>query len=301
METGVTKPIEEAVNTVSGIDELRSTTKEGVSQVVVAVRAREERRRRGAGGRRQGPHDPQPAARGHRPADRRQVRPRRRAGHDDRRLGPARLPRGHRDRPQAASRRTSRRSPGVGAVVLVGGRHAGDQRHRRPGQAPKYESLSVEDVRQALVRENLELPGGRVDRGQSRGGAADARPGRAAGGLRRSSSSPTATASRSASRTSAGSRTGSRSRAASAGSGPRASRRTTSRARTPSAWSSRSSPAATRSRSSTRCKARLAEIQPTLPADIRVEVIRDQSRFIKNSIEEVKFHLLLAAVLVSLA
>src|SRR5262249_60772687 len=35
METGVTKPIEEIVNTVSGIDELRSTTKEGISQVVI--------------------------------------------------------------------------------------------------------------------------------------------------------------------------------------------------------------------------------------------------------------------------
>jgi HAE1 family hydrophobic/amphiphilic exporter-1 len=32
METGVTKVIEEAVNTISGIDELRSTTKEGFSQ-----------------------------------------------------------------------------------------------------------------------------------------------------------------------------------------------------------------------------------------------------------------------------
>ena len=35
METSVTKPIEEIVNTVSGIDELRSTTKEGVSQVTI--------------------------------------------------------------------------------------------------------------------------------------------------------------------------------------------------------------------------------------------------------------------------
>src|ERR1700733_12865023 len=35
METSVTKPIEEIVNTISGIDELRSTTKEGFSQVVV--------------------------------------------------------------------------------------------------------------------------------------------------------------------------------------------------------------------------------------------------------------------------
>jgi multidrug efflux pump subunit AcrB len=35
METGVTKMIEEAVNTISGIDELRSTTKEGISSVVI--------------------------------------------------------------------------------------------------------------------------------------------------------------------------------------------------------------------------------------------------------------------------
>src|SRR3954454_3076569 len=35
MESGVTKPIEEIVNTVAGIEELRSTTKEGISQVVV--------------------------------------------------------------------------------------------------------------------------------------------------------------------------------------------------------------------------------------------------------------------------
>lgn len=35
METGVTKVIEEAVNQVSGIDELRSSTKEGISQVIV--------------------------------------------------------------------------------------------------------------------------------------------------------------------------------------------------------------------------------------------------------------------------
>ncbi|MGE5191663.1 MAG: efflux RND transporter permease subunit, partial [Deltaproteobacteria bacterium] len=35
METSVTKVVEEVVNTISGIDTLRSTTKEGYSQVVV--------------------------------------------------------------------------------------------------------------------------------------------------------------------------------------------------------------------------------------------------------------------------
>ncbi|MBX9656502.1 efflux RND transporter permease subunit, partial [bacterium] len=35
METSITKPIEEAVNTVSGIDEISSTTKEGISTTIV--------------------------------------------------------------------------------------------------------------------------------------------------------------------------------------------------------------------------------------------------------------------------
>ena len=38
METAVTKPIEDSVNTVSSIDELRSETREGFSQVVVAFK-----------------------------------------------------------------------------------------------------------------------------------------------------------------------------------------------------------------------------------------------------------------------
>src|SRR4051812_27221458 len=35
METGVTKRIEDVVNTISGVDELRSTTKEGISAVSI--------------------------------------------------------------------------------------------------------------------------------------------------------------------------------------------------------------------------------------------------------------------------
>ncbi|HWA97780.1 MAG TPA: efflux RND transporter permease subunit, partial [Pirellulales bacterium] len=45
---------------------------------------------------------------------------------------------------------------------------------------------------------------------------------------------------------------------------------------------------------------RLHEIAHSLPPDIKTEVIRNQSRFIENSIEEVRMHLMLAAVLVSL-
>lgn len=46
-------------------------------------------------------------------------------------------------------------------------------------------------------------------------------------------------------------------------------------------------------------QAKLAQIAKALPPDIKIEMINDQARFIRNSMEEVKFHLLLAVVLVS--
>ncbi|MEZ6092746.1 MAG: efflux RND transporter permease subunit [Pirellulaceae bacterium] len=47
-------------------------------------------------------------------------------------------------------------------------------------------------------------------------------------------------------------------------------------------------------------EAKLAELKRALPADIEIRMTQDQSRFIRRSMEEVNFHLLLAAVLVSL-
>jgi HAE1 family hydrophobic/amphiphilic exporter-1 len=47
-------------------------------------------------------------------------------------------------------------------------------------------------------------------------------------------------------------------------------------------------------------KGRLGQLQEILPPDIQTFVVRDQSRFIRKSIEEVQFHLLIAAVLVGL-
>ena len=46
IESEITKEIEGAVNTISGIDQLRSSSVEGVSQVNHHVPARKERRRR---------------------------------------------------------------------------------------------------------------------------------------------------------------------------------------------------------------------------------------------------------------
>ena len=49
-----------------------------------------------------------------------------------------------------------------------------------------------------------------------------------------------------------------------------------------------------------RVKAKLQEIRRSLPPDVTIEVIRDQSRFIKGAVEAVQEHLILGAVLASL-
>src|SRR5262249_20565969 len=55
--------------------------------------------------------------------------------------------------------------PGVGAVILVGGRTRAINVRIDPDKLLKYGNLSIEDVRQALLRENQEQPGGRIDHG----------------------------------------------------------------------------------------------------------------------------------------
>ena len=49
-----------------------------------------------------------------------------------------------------------------------------------------------------------------------------------------------------------------------------------------------------------RVKARLADLQATLPPDVTIDVVRDQSRFIKRALGEVQHHLVLGALLASL-
>ncbi len=80
IETEITDKIEEAVNTISGIDELRSTSSEGVSLVIDRVPARQGHRRRRAGSARQDQQRAAAPAEDDRAAARREVRSRRRAG-----------------------------------------------------------------------------------------------------------------------------------------------------------------------------------------------------------------------------
>ena len=47
-------------------------------------------------------------------------------------------------------------------------------------------------------------------------------------------------------------------------------------------------------------KERLEQLRPTLPADVRIDLVRDQSRFILRNLDEVSFHLVLGMILVAL-
>ena len=163
METSVTKPIEQIINTVSGIDELRSTTKEGISQVVVQFFLEKDRDVAAQEVRDKvstilsqlpvGVDAPiidkvdlnampvmQIAVAGTRPMQEITEIARKRIKEDLESVS------------------------GVGAVILVGGRLRAVNIYIDTDKLTST-GLSIEDVRQALVRQNLELPGGRVDQG----------------------------------------------------------------------------------------------------------------------------------------
>ncbi len=304
METGVTKPIEEIVNTVAGIEQLRSTTKEGMSQVAIefvlekngAVAAQEvdAKVRTILGSLPEGTDAPiiDKFALDAAPVLTLAVSGRRDA----------------REITEIARKRIKEdleSLPGVGAVILVGGRRRAIQISIDADRLQKYPGLTIEDVRQAIVRENQEQPGGRIDQGpkelvlRTMGRVRDpadfaqlivanrhGQPIRIQdiGTVADSIEEP---------------RGLSRLWTAASGSGD-----------VPGSGDAPGDLAVSlvvQKQSGTNTvavvegvKHRLDEIRAVLPSDISVQVIRDQSRFIENSIHEVKVHLLLAAVLVSL-
>src|SRR3954469_24140044 len=163
METSVTKPLEDIINTVSGIDELRSTTMEGVSTITVQFQLSKNGN-----------------------VGTQEVR-------DKVNTILAELPDGteapiidkfdtgsipvltiavsgrrdFREVTELARKRIKERLEtvnGVGAVTLVGGRVRAMNVVVDTDKLAGY-GLSVEEVRMALTRQNLEVPGGRVDQG----------------------------------------------------------------------------------------------------------------------------------------
>ena len=292
MESSVTRPVEEAVNTVSGIDELRSTTREGISSVVIGFKlerngdiAAQDVRDRVSTLLPRLPYGTDPPVVEKFNLDAAPVVTVVVSGGKGRKL---------REVTEIAKKLIKEdieAVTGVGAVVLVGGEQRAVNITLRPDRLRALK-LSAEEVRRALAAQNLELPGGKVDSGATEFGL------RTVGRIQTPADFETVIID---------TRTGD--------DGLKYSIRVkdvatvTDGVEEPRGKSRLDGNVAVslivqkQSGGNTvavadRVKARLAKIQPTLPADIKTEVIRDQSKFIKGSIEEVKFHLVLAAFLV---
>jgi HAE1 family hydrophobic/amphiphilic exporter-1 len=287
MESGVTKPVEEVINTIEGIDELRSVTKEGLSQVLVFFVM--ERDREAAA---QDVRDKVASIMSQLPegtdmpiVDKFDVESLPIAGiavSGNRSL---------REVTEIARKQVKEDLEtlrGVGSVTMVGGLERTINVDVDAQRLAAYH-ISIQQVKAALRAQNLELPSGRVDQGpkelvlrtmgriarvedfnQLIVGNVHGRPLTVGdvGTVTDSFVEP----------------------------------RTLARLDGHPAVS-----LLIRKQSGTNTvevidhiKRRLEQLRTVLPSDISLEVVRDHSRFIKLSIDEVQLHLILAAVLVSL-
>jgi HAE1 family hydrophobic/amphiphilic exporter-1 len=286
METSVTKPLEDIINTVSGIDELRSTTTEGVSTITVQflltksgdVGTQEVRDKVNTiladlpDGT-----DPPVIDRfdtGSMPVMTIAVSGRRDL----------------REVTELARKQIKERIetvPGVGAVNLVGGRVRAMNVVVDAAQLVAY-GLSVNDVKKAIERQNIEVPGGRIDQGPRELVL------RTLGRLNTAAEFDDLIV---ANKDGYPIRIKDIGRAEDSFEEPRTLARLDGTGAVSLVIQKQSGQNTVQVVDAVR--ARLEQLRPVLPPDITTEVIRDQSRFIRKSIEEVKFHLLLAGVLVS--
>jgi len=163
MEASVTKPIEDIINTVSGIEELRSTTMEGVSVVTIQFLlskngdvGTQEVRDKVNSILTNLPDGIEPPIVDKFETDSMPVLTIAVSGQRD-----------FREVTEIARKRIKERLEtvnGVGAVNLVGGRTRAMNIVLDTDKLAGF-NLSVDDVRTSLVRQNLEVPGGRIDQG----------------------------------------------------------------------------------------------------------------------------------------
>ncbi len=286
METTVTKPIEDIINTVSGIDELRSITTEGVSIVTVQFLLSKD----GDVGTQEVrdkvntiladlPDGTDPPIVDKFDTGTMPVMTIAVSGRRD-----------FREVTELARRQIKERLEtvnGVGAISLVGGRVRAMNIVLETESLAGYD-LSVEEVRQALLRQNLEVPGGRVDQGSRELVL------RTLGRLKTEREFNDLII---ANRDGYPIRIRDVGRAEDSFEEPRSAARLDGVNAVSLVVQKQSGVNTVRVVEDV--KAKLGHLRAALPPDIHTEVIRDQSRFIKKSIEEVKFHLLLAALLVS--
>src|SRR5690242_9783424 len=161
METGVTKLIEEAINTIDGIDELRSVTKEGLSSVVVQFvleksrdTAAQDVRDKVSRVLAQLPVGTEPPVIEKFDVDAVPVMGIAISGR-----------RSLREVTELARRQvkeTIETLSGVGQVILIGGEERAVNVYVDPDRLTA-QGLSVGQVADAIRQQNLELPGGRLD------------------------------------------------------------------------------------------------------------------------------------------
>ena len=287
IESQITKPVEEAVNTIAGLDELRSSSIEGQSQVFatfvlernVQEAANDVREKVNAIVSRFPPGTEAPIIE--------------KADPDSAPVMAVVISgqRSPREITEIADKRIKRQLEtvkDVGAITIVGGQKREIQVFVDPDRLSGY-GLSIQQVKDALARQNVEIPGGRITGGGQEEGL------RTLGRIETPEGFEDLIV-------------------ADLKGGPVHIRdlatvvdgeeepRTLSRLNGRNAVS-----LVIRKQSGTntvavvnRIKERLAEVQKGLPQDIQFEVVRDLSRFIKRSIHEVQDHLLLGGLLASL-
>jgi HAE1 family hydrophobic/amphiphilic exporter-1 len=287
VESQITRRLEEVVNTISGIDELRSTTIEGQSQVFASFvlerdveSAAQDVREKVATVVGQFPQGTEAPVVEKFDFDAAPVMALVVSGR-----------RSARELTELADKRIKRALESVkdiGAVTLVGQRRREIQIAVDPNRLAAY-GLPVQQVRLALERQNVEVPGGRL----------------------------TGTAREEGVRTLGRVATVEDFEAVVVAETPRGPVRVRDVARvldaeeeprTLSRFDGQNAISLlVRKQSGTntvavidRVSARLAELRATLPPDVQIGVVRDQSRFIRRALGEVQHHLVLGAVLASL-
>ena len=287
MEKSITRPIEQAINTVSGVDELHSTTQEGIATIVAQFLlekdgdvAAQEVRDKISSIMKQLPTGIEPPLVDKFDLDSAPIMTIAVAGRRD-----------IREVTEIARREIQEvlpKVPGVGRVFLSGGRTRAINIVLDIFQLDSY-GLSVEDVRRAILTQHLEVPGGIIEQGprelvlRTRG---------------RISSAAEFNELIVTNRDGYPIRIRDVGHAEDSIEEPRGLTRLDGR-NAVSLFVQKQSGTNT-VKVADGVQSLLKDIARGLPSDIQIEVVNDQSRFIRKSMEEVQFHLLLAGVLVSL-
>src|SRR5215475_9724813 len=287
IESQVTKRIEEAVNTISGLDELRSTTIEGQSQIFVSFvlekdieTAANEVREKVSTVLQDFPPGTDPPVIERFDPDSSPIMAIVVSG--------TRVPREVTEIADKKVKRQLETIKDIGAVTLVGDRKREIQVYVDPDRLTAY-NLSIQQIKDAIRRQNAEIPGGRLTWETREEGL------RTLGRIEEAQAFSDIIVA---------DLKGAPVRIKDIGYAfdSEEEARTLSRLDGKNAVS-----LLIRKQSGTntvevvdRVTAKLEEIKKTLPQDIRFEIVRDQSRFIRRSIEEVQEHLILGGFLAAL-